>query len=74
MNILRKIAYALVITGAIVLGLVGLFNYNIVTAMFGEASILSRILYSLIGIGAVGMLAIPDANECYCDTMDTTFH
>ena len=32
MHIVRMIAYALVITGAIVWGIVGFFNYNIVAA------------------------------------------
>lgn len=74
MNIIRRISYVLVIAGAIVLGIAGLFNYNIVTAMFGDATVLSRILYSLIGAGALGMLAIPEEErECYCDTMDATF-
>ncbi len=73
MNILRLIAYTLVITGAIVWGLVGFFNYNIVSAMFGDATLLSRIIYSLVGIGGVVMLAINGHEECYCENTDTTF-
>ena len=74
MNIVRKISLALVVAGAIILGIAGLFNYNIVTAMFGDETVLTRILYSLIGVGAVAMLAIPEHTECYCNTMDTTFN
>ena len=74
MNIVRRISLVLVVAGAIILGIAGLFNYNIVTAMFGDASVLTRILYSLIGISAVVMLAIPEHTECYCNTMDTTFN
>jgi uncharacterized membrane protein YuzA (DUF378 family) len=73
MNILRTIAYALVITGAIVWGLVGFFNYNIVSAMFGDATVLSRIIYSLVGISGVIMLATAEREECYCENTDTTF-
>ena len=73
MNIIRRISYALVVAGAVILGIAGLFNYNIISAMFGDASVLTRVLYSLIGVGAVLMLAIPEQNECYCNTMDTTF-
>ena len=72
MNILKTIAYALVITGALVWGLVGLFDYNIVSAMFGDGTVLSRIIYSLVGISAVAMLAI-GREECYCENTDTTF-
>lgn len=73
MHILRTIAYALVITGAIVWGLVGFFNYNIVSAIFGDATVLSRIIYSLVGISGVAMLATTGMDECYCEDVDTTF-
>ena len=72
MNILRTIAYALVITGAIVWGLVGFFNYNIVSAVFGDATLFSRIIYSLVGIGGITMLATSEREECYCENTDTT--
>ncbi len=74
MHILRTIAYALVITGAVVWGLVGFFNYNIIAAMFGDASLLSRIIYSLVGIAGVFMLATTEQEECYCDCSDTSYH
>lgn len=73
MQILRIIAYALVITGAIVWGLVGFFNYNIVAAMFGDATLLSRIVYSLVGIAGITMLATTGTEECYCEETDTNF-
>ena len=73
MHILRMIAYALVITGAIVWGLVGFFNYNIVASLFGDASLLSRIVYSLVGISGIIMLATAnEQEECYCDCSETT--
>ena len=72
MHILRMIAYALVITGAIVWGLVGFFNYNIVAQIFGDASILSRIVYSLVGISGVILLATTEREECYCDCSENT--
>ena len=34
-------------------GLVGVFNFNLVAAIFGEMSILSRIVYTLVGLSAV---------------------
>lgn len=74
MNIIRRISYALVVAGAVILGIAGLFNYNIISAMFGDETVLTRVLYSLVGVGAVLMLAIPEQNECYCNNMDTTFN
>ena len=70
MHILRIIAYALVITGAVVWGIVGFFDYNIVNALFGEGSILSRIVYSLVGISAITLLATSEFEECYCNCSD----
>ena len=67
MHIVRMIAYSLVITGAIVWGIVGFFNYNIVAALFGDATLLSRIVYSLVGISAITLLATSEFEECYCN-------
>ncbi len=72
MHILRMIAFALVITGALVWGIVGFFGYNIIGAMFGDMSLVSRIIYSLVGLSAIAVLAIPQEEECYCDCTDTT--
>ncbi len=73
MNILRMIAYALVITGALVWGIVGFFDYNIVAAMFGDQTLLSRIIYSLVGIGAVVMLATSAHQECFCENTEIDY-
>ena len=67
MHILKMIAFALVITGAIVWGIVGFFNYNIVAALFGDATLMSRIVYSLVGISGVFLLATTGNEACYCD-------
>ena len=74
MQIVRLIAYALVITGAIVWGIVGFFNYNIVGALFGDASLLARIVYSLVGISGITLLATSGFEECYCSCSDDTKH
>lgn len=66
------IAYALVITGALVWGFVGLFNYNIVASIFGDATVFSRIIYSLVGIGGVVLLLTEGHEECYCDCSEET--
>ena len=53
MKALDKIALALIIIGAINWGLIGLFKFDLVAAIFGEMSILSRIIYSLVGISGL---------------------
>ena len=47
---LQKACLVVTIIGAIVWGLIGLFDFNIVTAIFGEASFMSKLIYTLVGI------------------------
>ncbi len=50
METLQKIALVFTIIGAIVWGLIGLFDFNLVDFIFGSGSILSRIIYTVVGI------------------------
>ena len=56
MKIIDKIALALVIIGAINWGLIGIFNFNLVDTIFGAMSIISRIIYILVGISGLWLL------------------
>lgn len=53
MNILQKIALAFTIIGGINWGLVGLFDFNLVTAIFGVGSVMTTIIYVVIAIAAI---------------------
>ena len=53
MKIIDKIAFVLVIIGAINWGLIGIFQFNLVDTIFGTASIISRIIYTLVGISGL---------------------
>ena len=44
---------ALLIVGGLNWGLVGLFEFDLVAALFGEMSALSRIVYALVGLSAL---------------------
>ncbi|MCI5701854.1 MAG: DUF378 domain-containing protein [Erysipelotrichaceae bacterium] len=50
MQILQKIALVFTIIGAINLGLIGIFDFNLVASIFGDGSALSRIIYAIVGI------------------------
>lgn len=50
---LAAIALILVIIGALNWGLVGVMNYNLVSALFGENSKVSKAIYALVGIAGV---------------------
>jgi uncharacterized protein len=52
------ISLTLVIVGALNWGLVGLFQFDLVAALFGPASALSRLVYSLVGLSGVTLAAI----------------
>ena len=53
MKIIDTIALVLVIIGAIVWGLIVLFNFNLVEMIFGNMTIISRIIYVLVGISGL---------------------
>lgn len=53
MKVIDKIALVLIIIGAINWGLVGFFNFNLVDSIFGTMSIVSRIIYALVGISGL---------------------
>jgi hypothetical protein len=50
------IALVLVLIGGINWGLVGLFGFNLVNAIFGSIAILEKIIYILVGIAAIYMI------------------
>lgn len=52
METLQKTCLVLTIIGAIVWGIIGLFNVNIVEALFGD-TIIPRIIYTLVGIAGL---------------------
>jgi len=58
MYVLKIIAYILVIIGAINWGLIGFFNFDLVSAIFGDMSLWTRIIYSLVGISALLLLFV----------------
>ena len=50
METLQKIALTFTIIGAINWGLIGIFDFNLVETLFGIESILTRIIYIIVGI------------------------
>jgi len=56
MKPLNLITLILLIVGGLNWGLVGLFNFDLVATLFGAGSILSRIVYVLVGASALWQL------------------
>ena len=51
------VALTLVIIGALNWLLVGLFKFNLVDAIFGSLSLLTRIIYIIVGIAGIWSIA-----------------
>ena len=50
------IALILVIVGGLNWGLVGIFSFDLVAAIFGTMSVVARIVYILVGLAAIYIL------------------
>ncbi|OGN49226.1 MAG: DUF378 domain-containing protein [Caulobacterales bacterium RIFOXYB1_FULL_67_16] len=57
MKILNLVTLLLVIVGGVNWGLVGAFEFDLVAALFGAGSALSRIVYVLVGLSALWQIA-----------------
>jgi hypothetical protein len=57
MKTVSWIAIILLIIGGLNWGLVGLFGFDLVAAIFGAMSMLSRIVYVLVGLSAIYVAA-----------------
>lgn len=53
MRIVNTITLVLLIVGGLNWGLVGLFGFDLVAAILGQMSALSRIVYTLVGASAL---------------------
>ena len=50
METFQKVTLVFTIIGALNWGLIGLFNFNLVAALFGDESVLPNIVYAIVGI------------------------
>ena len=56
------IALTITIIGAVNWGLIGFFNFNLVSFLFGSRSWLSRIIYALVGLCGLYLITLDTAN------------
>jgi uncharacterized membrane protein YuzA (DUF378 family) len=56
LNMIDKVSFICVLVGALNWGLLGLLNFNLVSAIFGAVPILARIIYILVGVSAVNII------------------
>ena len=56
---IKKICLALLIIGGLNWGLVGIFSFDLVAYLFGGmASLVSRIIYTVVGIAGIWCIAL----------------
>lgn len=60
MELIRVATLALLIIGGLNWGLIGLFSVDMVAALFGAGSALSRLIYILVGASALVQAMLPD--------------
>ena len=53
MKVLYNIVLTLVIIGTLNWLLIGIFNFDLVAMIFGQMSVLSRIIYTLVGLSGI---------------------
>lgn len=58
MNTLYKIALVIGVVGCINWGLVGILNFNLVEFLFGDATILTRVVYTIVALAGIVSLGI----------------
>ena len=69
MKMLHMVAFSLVIVGALNWGLLGLFQYNLVTALFGSMPMLENLVYMLVGASGLYLVAT-HMNDCKVCAME----
>lgn len=57
MKFLNGLCLTLAIIGAIVWGIIGFFDYNIVAAIFGNGSAFARVIYALVGLSGLYIIS-----------------
>ncbi len=62
-NVLDWIAFIVMVIGGLVWGLIGFFDFNLVTTIFGDETVISRIIYAIIGIAALYLLIVATTKQ-----------
>ncbi|MGB9928138.1 MAG: DUF378 domain-containing protein [Methanosarcina sp.] len=60
---LRGVSKVLVLIGALNWGFVGLLDFNLVSTLFGKKSIISKLVYTLVGLAGVYLILTAKAHH-----------
>lgn len=62
-NLIDWIAFILVIIGGLNWGLIGIFDFDVVAAIFGMKTMAAKVVYTLVGISALYELVVAFVRE-----------
>ena len=72
MHIIRTISYAVLIMAGILLGINGIFNFDLIASIFGFETVATRIMYAVVGVAGMIILATQyDEDHCVCPDCQT---
>lgn len=79
MKTLDVIVSILLLVGALNWGFVGFFDFNLVTAIFGEGGAVARVIYAFVGLSALYEIGcftfgLRKTHERWCETLSTIKH
>ena len=69
MKWLHFIAYTFLLVGGINWGLIGLFRFNLVNALFGASPMVEQVVYIVVGVSALYVLAMHKGDCKICKDM-----
>lgn len=53
LGILDKLALIILVIGGLNWGLVGIFNLDLVEVIFGDMTVIARVIYAVVGLSAI---------------------
>ena len=59
LNLFDYITLILVIIGAVNWGLIGFFQFDLINVVFGNMTLLSRLIYAVVGICGLYLISFP---------------
>lgn len=74
MNFFDWMVVILLVIGGLNWGLVGFFQVDLIAAIFGQLSVVSRIIYALVGLSAVYVAVMPMRFTEECPDTGTRAH
>ena len=69
-NAFDWLAFALLAVGGLNWGLIGALNYDLVSSLFGDMTVIPRVIFGLVGVSAIYMVfaALMSVSDNVTDT------